>query len=155
MLSGARPIDAALAARFETARSTDAEEFTASSRISDRLPGTSHEYEYRLRDRALWRMRFEDPIFALADRGAGAMGVCLATNRFCTEVSLSGDEGSVFVVALPSQGTMTLLMDGAATIADERGGLVIRPSARARVITATRSGGTSSPGSSLAQTNQP
>jgi len=134
MLSGARLADPALAGKFSITHSTDAAEFTASSRISTRLPGSSQEYEYRLRDRTLWRRRFDTPIFALADRSAGVVSVCFAENRFGTEVTLSGDEGSMFVVALPSRGALTLVRDGAATTADATGGLVMRPSPRARVL---------------------
>jgi AraC-like DNA-binding protein len=134
MFSGAHIIDPALAAKFETAHSTDPAEFTASSRISTRLPGGSQDYDYQLRDRELWRRRFNAPIFTLANRSAGMIGVCLAENRFSTEVTLSGDESSVFVVAMPCKGAMTLLQDGAATTASEASGLIMRPSSRARVL---------------------
>lgn len=134
MLSGARIADPALAAKFEATCSSDAAEFTAASRISSRLPGGSRHYEYLLRDRTLWCRRFSEPIFALADRGAGPVGVCFAENRFGTEVTQSGDDSDVFVVAMPRQGTLTLLQDGTATTAGEAGALVMRPSARARVL---------------------
>jgi AraC-like DNA-binding protein len=134
MLSDPGTADATVALKFATTLSADAAEFTASSRISTRLPGSSQEYEYRLRDRALWRRRFDRPIFALADRGAGAIAVCFAENRFGTEVTLGGDEASMFVVALPTRGALTLVQDGAATTADAAGGLVMRPSPRARVL---------------------
>lgn len=134
MFSGARIIDPALAAKFETTRSFDSAEFTARSNMSTRLPGPSQFYNYQLRDRALWRMRFNEPIFTLADRSAGTIGVCLAENRFSTEVTLSGNESSVFVVAMPCKGALTLLQDGAATTASEGSGLVLRPTPRARVL---------------------
>lgn len=134
MFSGAHIVDPAAAAKFKTTRSTDPAEFTASSRISTRLPGVSYNYGYQLRDRALWRMRFNEPIFTMADRCAGTIEACFAENRFSTEVTLSGNESSMFVVVMPCKGTLTLLQDGAATTASEGFGLVMRPSPRARVV---------------------
>jgi AraC-like DNA-binding protein len=126
--------DPAVAAKFEITRSADPAEFTASSRISTRLPASSQNYEYQLRDRALWRMRFDEPIYSLAERRAGAIGVSFAENRFSTEVALDSDSGRVFVVAMPYRGALTLLLDGAATTAREAGGLVVRPGPRTRAL---------------------
>jgi AraC-like DNA-binding protein len=134
MSSGTRIGDPALAAKFAITRSTDPAEFTASSRISARLPGSSQYYAYQLRDRALWRMRFDKPIFTLADRSAGTIGVCFAENRFSTKVALGGDKSNVFVVAMPRKGALTLLLDGGATTASEGSGLVLRPSPRALAL---------------------
>ncbi|MGG5820599.1 AraC family transcriptional regulator [Falsiroseomonas sp. HW251] len=134
MFPGARLIDPPAAAKFKTVSSIDPAEFTASSRISSRLPGTSHQYGYQLRDRALWRMRFNEPIFAMASRSAGTIEACFAENRFSTDVRLSGDESGNFVVVMPCKGALTLLQDGAATTASEGGGLVMRPSPRAQVV---------------------
>lgn len=134
MVYGARISDPALAARFEITRSTDPADFTASSRISTRLPGSSQNYEYQLRDRALWRMRFNEPIYAVAERSAGAIGVSFAENRFNTEVVFGGDEGRLFVVAMPHKGALTLLLDGTATTAREGSGLVMRPCPRTRAL---------------------
>ena len=134
MFSGARTIDPALAAKFDVISSTDPAEFSAHSRISSRLPGSSRYYDYHLRDRALWRRRFDEPIYTMADRSAGAIEVCLATNRFSTEVTISGNESSVFVVAMPSKGVLTLLQDGAATTASEACCVVMRPGPRARAL---------------------
>lgn len=134
MFSGALIIDPAVAGKFETASSTDPAEFSSSSSISTRLPGGSQNYEYQLRDRALWRMRFDKPIFTLAERQGGEIEVCFAENSFSTEVTLTGDESSVFIVVMPSKGTLTLLQDGSATTAGEASGLVLRPSPRARVL---------------------
>lgn len=134
MFSGARLIDPPVAAKFKTVNSIDPAEFADSSRISARLPGASQQYDYQLRDRALWRMRFNEPIFAMANRSAGTIEACFAENRFSTEVRLSGDESSNFVVVMPCQGALTLLQDGATTTASEGGGLIMRPSPRARVV---------------------
>ena len=134
MFSGARTSDPALATKFETTCSTDAAEFTARSRISARLPGSSQFYDYQLRDRALWRRRFDEPIYTMADRSAGAIEVCFATNRFSIEVTISGNESSVFVVAMPSKGVLTLLQGGAATTAGESGAIVTRPGPRGRAV---------------------
>lgn len=134
MLFGARFLDPPAAAKFKTTSSVDPAEFAASSRISTRLPGVSCNYAYQLRDRALWRMRFNESIFAMADRRAGTIDACFAENRFSTEVTLSGGESNNFVVVMPCKGSLTLLQDGAATTASEGRGLVMRPSPRARVV---------------------
>ena len=129
-----RIIHPSLAAMFEIARSNNPAEFTSSSRISTRLPGSSQDYEYQLRDPALWRARFNEPIFTLADRSAASIGVSFAENSFETAVAASGDESCLFVVAMPSKGSLTLLLDGAATTASKGSGLVMRPSSRSRAL---------------------
>jgi len=134
MILGSNILDPALARKFEITCSNDPVEFTARSCISARLPGNSQYYNYQLRDRELWRMRFNEPIFSLADRTAGMIGVCFAENRFSTEVTLNGDESGVFVIAIPRKGTLTLLQDGAVTTVNEGSGLVLRPNSRARVL---------------------
>ena len=134
MFSGARIIDPAAAAKFKTIQSTDPAEFTANSQISNRLPGVSYSYNYQLQDRALWRMRSNEPIYNMAARCAGTIEACFAENRFSTEVTLSGDESSMFGVVMPCKGTLTLLQDGATTTASEGRGLIMRPSPRARVV---------------------
>jgi AraC-like DNA-binding protein len=134
MFPGARLIDPPAAAKFKTVSSIDPAEFTSGSRISTRLPGASHHYDYQLLDRALWRMRFNEPIFAMADRCAGTIEACFAENRFSTEVRMSGDESSNLVVVMPLQGALTLLRDGVATTASQGGGLITRPGPRAQVV---------------------
>jgi len=134
MTLGSNILDPASAKKFEITCSNDPVEFTARSCISARLPGNSQYYNYQLRDRELWRMRFNEPIFSLADRTAGMIGVCFAENRFSTEVTLNGDESGVFVIAIPRKGTLTLLQDGAVTTVNEGSGLVLRPNSRARVL---------------------
>lgn len=134
MFPGASLVASPAAAKFKTISSIDPEEFTASSRISSRLPGRSHQYDYQLRDRALWRKRFDEPIFAMASRSAGTIEACFAENRFSTEVRQSGDQSSNFVVVMPCKGALTVRQDGSATTASEGGGLVLRPSPRAQVV---------------------
>jgi hypothetical protein len=46
---------------FNVVRASDPAELDARSRVGDRLPRSSHAYHDRLRDRALWRMRFDQP----------------------------------------------------------------------------------------------
>ena len=63
--------DIARLAMFNVVRAIDPAELDSRSRVSDRLPGSSRDYRYQLRDRALWRMRFDSPIFSIAIRSAG------------------------------------------------------------------------------------
>ncbi|MEO3474196.1 helix-turn-helix transcriptional regulator [Roseomonas sp. CAU 1739] len=119
---------------FDVIRVTDPGELGASSRISDRLPPSGRPYKYRLRDRGLWRMRFDDPILSVATRGAGAMLVSYGESRFATEVTIDGDDGDLFCLTMPLQGEMTLVQDGVPTTGTVACGMVYRPGPRTRLL---------------------
>lgn len=118
---------------FDVVRATDPAELGPRSQVSSRLPPSGQVYKYRLQDRAVWRMRFEDPIFSMAIRSAGAIVVSLADSRFATEVAIEGDESALFCVTLPLQGDLTLIRDGVATTSTAAQGLAFRPGPRTRI----------------------
>ena len=70
---------------FDVFRVHDAGELDTRSSISERFPATGRLYKYQLRERALWRTRFEQPIFGMATRSAGAILVSFGNSRFATD----------------------------------------------------------------------
>ena len=118
--------DIARLAMFNVVRAIDPAELDSRSRVSDRLPGSSRDYRYQLRDRALWRMRFDSPIFSIAIRSAGPVLASHGEGRFATEVSLDGEESDVFGFTTLLQGDMTLVQRGDPTTATSSRGLAYR-----------------------------
>lgn len=129
----ALPSDTAPLKMFSTVLANDAAELDARSRVSDRLQGSSRAYRYRLRDRALWRMRFEDPIFCLATRSAGAIVASHGEARFATEVSIEG-EGDLFCFTTLLGGDVTLIQHGDAATGTAAQGLAFRPGPGTRLL---------------------
>lgn len=121
-------------AMFQVTRTADPTEFDTRSRISQRMPSTGQLYRYHLTDPALWRARFERPIFALAARGAGPIVVSHARSRFATEVGFDGAASPLFCLILPRSGEVTLHDHaGRATTAGGGGALAWRPGADNRL----------------------
>ncbi|UPY37868.1 AraC family transcriptional regulator [Sediminicoccus sp. KRV36] len=120
---------------FSVVRASDPAELDSRSRVSDRLPGSSRDYRYKLRDRALWRMRFDTPILAVAIRSAGSILASHGESRFETEVSMKGGESDVFAFSAPLRGSMTLIHRGVPITANSSGGLVCRLASDTRLVT--------------------
>jgi AraC-like DNA-binding protein len=120
---------------FKVVHASDPAELDSRSRVSDRLPGSSRDYRYKLRDRALWRMRFTSPIFSLAIRSAGSILVSYGENRFATEVAIEGDESDFLCVTTLLQGDLMLIQGGNATMGTALCGLAFRPSPQTRLVT--------------------
>jgi AraC-like DNA-binding protein len=127
--------DVARLAMFNVVRVSDPAELDSRSRVSDRLPGSSRDYRYQLRDRALWRMRFDSPIFSIAIRSAGAILASHGEGRFATEVSLDGEESDVFGFTTLQQGDITLVRRGDPTTATSSRGLAYRFDSDTRLVT--------------------
>jgi AraC-like DNA-binding protein len=119
---------------FDVVRATDPSELGARSRVSGRLPASGRHYKYQLRDRALWRKRFDDPIFSVATRCAGPIVMSFGAGRFATEVTIDGDDGDLFCITVPQRGELTLIQDGVLTTSTGAFGLVYRPGARTRLL---------------------
>lgn len=124
---------------FTVVHANDPSELDARSRVSDRLPGSSRAYRYRLHDRTLWRMRFERPILGVAIRSAGPILVSHGESRFATEVSIEGQESDVFGFTAPLQGEMTLIQRGHSTTATSSRGLAYRLGPDTRLVTSDAS----------------
>ncbi|WP_372623941.1 AraC family transcriptional regulator [Falsiroseomonas sp.] len=120
---------------FNVVHASDPAELDSRSRVSDRLPGSSRNYRYHLRDRALWRMRFDSPIFSVAIRSAGPILASHGESRFATEVSMEGDESDVFGFTTPLRGDMTLIQRGNPTTATSSRGLAYRLGRDTRLVT--------------------
>lgn len=120
---------------FSVVRTSDPAELDSRSCVSDRLPGSSRDYRYRLRDRALWRMRFDSPIFSVAIRNAGLILASHGASRFATEVSVQGQESDVFGFSMPQQGTMTVIRRGDSTTSTASRGIAYRLGPETRLVT--------------------
>ncbi|MBX9699081.1 MAG: AraC family transcriptional regulator [Acetobacteraceae bacterium] len=127
--------DARDLAAFHVTRSSDPAEFDSRSRVSDRLPGSSREYRYRLQDRTVLRQRFEAPIFSVAIRTAGPLLVSLGESRFASEVSMDGNRSDVFGFSTPLRGDMTLIRREEQTAASPARGLAYRLGPDTRLVT--------------------
>ncbi len=127
--------DAPALAAFHVTQTSDPLELDSRSRVSDRLPGSSREYRYQLRDRTVLQQRFEAPILSVAIRSAGPLLVSHGAGRFASEVSMDGDRSDVFGFSTPLQGDMTLIRDEAATTARAAQGLAYRLGPDTRLVT--------------------
>jgi AraC-like DNA-binding protein len=128
------PYDAARLAMFNVVRVTDPAELDSRSGVSDRFTGSSRDYRYRLQDRALWRTRFDTPIFSLATRSAGAIVASYGESRFATEVAIEGEEGDFFCFTTLLQGSLVLREGGATTTSVVSRGLAFRPGAHTHLL---------------------
>ena len=135
MMNDSLAIDPARLTTFHVVRANDPAELDGRSRVSDRLPEPSRIYKYRLRDRALWRMRFDRPIFSLATRSEGAVLASFADSSFATEVSIDGNEGDLFCFTTLLNGGLTLIQDGEPTTGTVARGLAFRPGPETRLLT--------------------
>ncbi len=126
MLSEARVIDPLRLTAFNVVQATDPEELDVRSRVSERLPGQSRTYKYRLRDPALWRMRFNQPIFRIAIRSAGAIMASQASSQFSTEVVADGTADEHFGFATMVRGWISVAEKGAQATGSQGHGLAYR-----------------------------
>jgi len=105
-------IDAVHLPTFNVVQAADPAELDSGSRVSDRFPTPSRVYKYRLRDRALWRQRFDAPIFGLAIRGAGGILASHGENRFATDIVIEGEAEDYYGFATIHRGRMRLIQNG-------------------------------------------
>lgn len=119
---------------FNVVVSNDPAELDSRSRVTDRLPGQSRAYRYRLCDCSLWRMRFDKPIFSLAIRSVGAFVVSHGENRFATEVSIEGDSNH-FCFATLLRGDATVIRHGESATGTAPRSLAFRAGHGTRLVT--------------------
>lgn len=134
MSTGALAINPASLAMFNVIQASDPGELDDRSRVSERFLESSRVYKYQLRDRALWRMRFDRPIFSLAERSAGSILATYGDSSFATEVSVDGEEGDLFCFTTLLHGQITLVRDGNSTTGAGTCGLVWRPDPSTRLL---------------------
>ncbi len=127
-------IDPALLTGFDVVQARYVEELDGTSRVNERVAESRRVYRYQLQDRALWRMRFERPIFNLATRGAGSIMASFAESRFATGVAVEGDEGDLFCFTSMLRGGTILIRDGDSTTATPGRGLAWRPGPGTRLL---------------------
>ncbi|WP_172716993.1 MULTISPECIES: helix-turn-helix domain-containing protein [Neorhizobium] len=124
----------ALLRMFDVVRASDPDDLSGTMRVTERVVRSSRVYTYQLRDRALWRMRFDRPIFTLATRGAGSLLASYADSSFATDVSVDGDEGDLFCFTTMLAGHMRLVREGKSTTASNHVGLAWRPDPSTRLL---------------------
>jgi AraC-like DNA-binding protein len=130
----ALPLDPARLTTFNIVRASDPAELDGRSRVSERFPESSRVYKYRLRDRALWRMRFDSPIFTLATRSAGSIQASYGDSRFATEVTIDDDESDLFCFTTLLHGDLTLIQRGDPATGTIARGLAFRPGPQTRIL---------------------
>ncbi|MBV1800079.1 helix-turn-helix transcriptional regulator [Siccirubricoccus sp. G192] len=123
---------------FNVVRANDASELDSRSRLSSRFSGPASPYRFHLLDHALLRQRFDNPIFSLAVRGAGAIVATYVDSRFATETAIQG-ESDLFCFTTPLQGKMTLIRQGEMATGTDSQGLVYRFSPDMRMVTSDES----------------
>jgi AraC-like DNA-binding protein len=127
MASEGVAVDPALLATFDVVQARDTAGLNGTSYVNERVAQSSRVYRYQLRDRALWHMRFERPIFSLATRSAGSILVSHVDNRFASDIAVDGDDGNLFCFTMMLGGHATLIHHGTATQATTDHGLAWRP----------------------------
>ncbi|BDG73110.1 AraC family transcriptional regulator [Roseomonas fluvialis] len=129
---GALAFDVSRLPTFNVVQAADPAELDSQSRVSDRFPTPSRMYKYRLRDRALWRMRFDAPIFGLAIRCAGGILASHGENRFATDIAIDGEADDYYGFATIQRGRMTLVQNGDEATGSADHGLAYRTGADTR-----------------------
>lgn len=97
------PVDAAALARFESVVEVrDSDEMAVGSKVSGRMLAEGTLCRYRLQDRGLFGLRFDDPITTMADQRFGGMWIALSGDRFGVEAKIGGEgiESYCFTVML-------------------------------------------------------
>lgn len=118
---------------FNVVQASDPAERDARSRLRDRLSGVSREYRYQLRERSLWRMRFDNPIFTLATRGAGSIFVSHGQGRVATDMSIEG-KSDLFCFTTLLRGDMTVVQRDARVTGTTSVGLAFRTGHKTRLM---------------------
>lgn len=119
-------VDADRLPTFSVVQAADPAELDSRSRVSDRFPAPSRMFKYQLRDRALWRTRFDTPIFGLAVRVAGSILGSHGENRFATDICIDGEPDDCFGFSMLRRGRLTVVQGGQDATAAVGQGLVYR-----------------------------
>ncbi|MBP2562147.1 AraC-like DNA-binding protein [Neorhizobium galegae] len=126
-------LNPALLGMFDIVRAKDPEDLSGTLRVSERVANSRRVYTYQLQDRALWRIRFDQPIFTLATRGAGSILASYVDSSFATDVSVDGDEGDLFCFTTMLAGHMRFVRGEKSTTASKHVGLAWRPDPSTRL----------------------
>ena len=130
----ALPLDPARFGAFKVVRENDPRGVDSRSHWTRSPLTAASNYRFRLMDRALLRMRFDNPIFALAFRSAGPILTTYVKSQFATEISNEG-ESDLFGFTTPLQGTMTFLRGGKSITGTTSSGLAYRFGPNMRTVT--------------------
>lgn len=112
------PVDPAVLSTFDSVVDVrDPTEMDIRSRVSGRLLDESQVCGYRLHDRNLLQMRFDDPITTIADRRLGSILIALCGDRFATHAHVGGEEIDAYC--------FTVMLQGKASWAQEKSEIAV------------------------------
>ncbi|MGO4677387.1 helix-turn-helix domain-containing protein [Bosea sp. 2YAB26] len=120
-------IDIERLAMFDLVRARDPGDISGKTQVMERGVQSSRVFTYQLRDRTLWRTRFNRPIFTLATRCSGSILASYADSSFATDVSVDGDDGELYCFTSILSGHTTLGQTGHRTMVGHGCGLAWRP----------------------------
>ncbi len=135
MASDVLALDPARLTAFNVVSASNPADFERLLRASERVPDSSRSYEYRLRNPALRRARFDSPILRLAIRSTGPILACHGGSRFATEILHEGECSDFVGFTTVLQGEMTLVDGGVALTGTAARGLAFRPRHGTRILT--------------------
>ncbi len=119
---------------FDVSATSDGSLLDGTSRVVERVAQPKTTYAYQVRDRSLWRQRFDRPIFTLATRSAGSIIAAHATNRFATDVTIDGEQSGLFCFTTLLHGQSALINHTGDATATPGCGLVFRPGPATRLL---------------------
>jgi AraC-like DNA-binding protein len=129
------PVDFAALSTFDVVEVRDPREMGTTSRLSQRLPGDSALFSYRLQDRRLLRASFDQPITIMAERRLGSMLIHLCSSRFATQIDIQGDGLNGFCFHMVLQGKARLARSKDEAIIAGTNGAVLDGSPGTKILT--------------------
>ncbi len=130
-----RPLDPAALSTFDIIHVLDPSELgNVLSRASGPPFNDSGVWHYRLQNRGLMRVRFDEPITSIAERRLISMMIAHGGDRFATQVDIGGDGIDAYCFTAMLRGRATLIPHGRETTAAGTNGLVFRATPGTRIL---------------------
>jgi AraC-like DNA-binding protein len=128
-------VDPAALKTFDVIHVLDPSELgNALSRASGPPFNDNGVWHYRLQDRGLMRVRFDDPITSIAERRLISLMIAHAGDRFATQVDIGGEGIDSYCFTAMLRGHATLIQHGRETPAAGTNGLVFRATPGTRIL---------------------
>jgi AraC-like DNA-binding protein len=134
VLTPVLPMDPASLDTFDVVNVLDPRDMDVASGLTRRLPADSHMWSYRLQDRGLMRVRFNNPITSIAGRHVGSMRISHGGDRFATQIDIGGEGIDAYCFSAMSHGRVTLIQHGNETTCVGTNGLVFRGTPGTRAL---------------------
>ena len=91
-------------------------------------------WSYRLRDRDLKRVRFDNPITWITQRRLGSMTISNGGDRFAAQIDIGGDGVDGYCFSAVLDGRVTLTQNGTETTCASTNGIVFRATPGTRLV---------------------